>query len=105
MSMQMAKEAVERVWKRWGGWIPQDLRKHKAEDIFVFHHERRTFDLQFNIAYFGTFKKSCDLKFQGFEVGDSLGGFVTAIKEHSKRKVHFLQDNFNKEYEKDSLLC
>jgi hypothetical protein len=105
MSMQMARDAMARVWSRWGRGIPAALRRYRAEDVFVFHSERSTFDFQFNLTYLNVFKKAGDLKCQPFEVGDQLGGFVTAIKDHARKKVHLFQDNFNREYEKDSLLC
>jgi hypothetical protein len=98
MSMQMAKEAVARVWNtRFSNYIPPELRNRRAEDIFVFHQDETPFKDAFARAWVTVLKKANGAGCLAHKAVLDIAGFVTPIAEISQRKIHLSPTNFVKE--------
>jgi len=104
MSMEIAKDGMARVLKRWGFLIPEEVRRYKAEDIFRFHESNVSFLDAFHMTYEVLFKRANGLKCASDQIGSGCGAFVTPTQSHEARLIHVHPDNLKKEFDPLALM-
>ncbi len=105
ISMEETQKIIERVAARWGDYIPDELRKFKAKDIFRFHSTPDSFNKFFELTFESTFKKANNLTCPAQDIGDTCGGFVTAHLNHSDRRIHINPANLELEFDAPALVA
>jgi hypothetical protein len=88
MSMEVAKRAIDAVWKRWGSHIPDELKSYQAKDIFVFEATESSFTKAFTPTFTNTFKPALQMSVTAQECASTVAAFSTAHLTHSMRKLH-----------------
>jgi hypothetical protein len=97
MSMALAKQAMESVWKRWGKHIPSELREYEARDVFVFHTSEDAFLTSFAPTFEKAFQPA-NAWLKGMSARDCASGcaaFSTAHITHATRKLHISPKGMN----------
>lgn len=90
MSYEIAERAIQKVWDRWGRYIPSELKKYTARDLIRFHRDEDSFLQAFTPTYERTFRPAND-SLKDMSARACAGGcaaFSTAHITHSTRKLH-----------------
>lgn len=83
----LTQDAVERVRRRWGSYLPADLRSLQAKSVFMFHPNEASLRVPFKPVWDNLFKTALGSS----ETSDQValpGGFVTNELDRLSRRIH-----------------
>ena len=87
VAAQLSHDAVERVIKRWGIYIPREFHSTQAQQIFVLHPDEQSLRRAFTPIWNDLFQRVVQSPDPAATVA-LPGGFVTPELDQRRRKIH-----------------